>query len=415
FLAGRVGSGTYLTSEASVPARRRPARAALRPRAGWTFAPSPTTAEQPPPRYDFRAGVPDAALFPFDTWRRLVASHIRPGAHRPGGYAEPSGYRPLREAISRYLAYSRGVTADPDDVVVTAGSQQALDLVGRVLLQPGDHVAVEDPGYPPARDLFASLGAQVVPVPVDDAGLVVDRLPRRARLVYVTPSHQFPLGVTMSLARRRALLEWADTCGAAVVEDDYDSEFRFSPRPLQPLHVLDASGRVIYVGTFSKTLIPALRLGFVVAPGGLRSALRAARQLSDGHGPVATQAALAQYLDEGLLARHIRTATRVYAARHAALRESLQSRLAGTLEPLSSEAGLHLAARAPWHSFEVTETVVDECRAAGVGIGTLGSYALRRPGQAGFVFGYGAIPVERVAEGVARFAAILDAHARRSP
>ena len=333
YLEGRVGAGTYV-SDAVAGSARRPRGMALRPRDSWIWQPRAVSGEQPAPPYDFRVGIPDATLFPFDTWRRILASESRLGAGNPGAYAEPSGHPRLRAAIARYLAYSRGVDADPDDVIATNGTQQALDLIGRVLIEDGDVVAVEDPGYPFARDLFASHGAKVVPVPVDDDGLIVAALPPNARLVFTTPSHQFPTGPPLSLARRQALLDYAAVHDTAIIEDDYDSEFRFCERPLDPLHRLDDAGRVIYVGTFSKSLLPALRAGYLVAPPSLRQALRAARQLTDGYGALPTQAALARFMDEGLLARHIRKAAKVYSARRSMLSQAITERLGPGAHPL---------------------------------------------------------------------------------
>ena len=274
FLVGRAGAGTYVSAE---PVRGRAApKGVVRPRAVWeSIAGGPSGTARPGgpnmQAYDFRVGVPDAELFPLETWRRLVSRELRRGV---GGYGDPSGHEGLREAIARHIGVSRSVRAGADDVLVTNGAQQALDLVGRVLIEPGACVAVEEPGYPPARLLFRSLGARVVGVPVDGEGLDVAAIPGAARLVYVTPSHQFPLGTPMSLARRAALLAWAERRNAVVIEDDYDSEFRFGDRPLEPLQSLDRAGRVIYVGSFSKTLLPMLRLGFLVAPASLGPALR---------------------------------------------------------------------------------------------------------------------------------------------
>ncbi|WP_369414519.1 PLP-dependent aminotransferase family protein [Corallococcus soli] len=206
---------------------------------------------------------------------------------------------------------------------MTNGAQQAFDLVGRVLIEPGDCVAVEEPGDPPARQVFQSLGAHVVPVPVDAEGLDVRALPGSARLVYVTPSHQFPLGMPLSPARRGALLDWAKQRDAVIVEDDYDSEFRFGGRPLETLHGLDRSGRILYVGSFSKVMLPTLRLGFLIAPPSLQRELRQARRLMDLHSPLVEQAALARFIDSGMLARHIRKLRRDYEERHARITEGL--------------------------------------------------------------------------------------------
>ncbi|HXZ08502.1 MAG TPA: PLP-dependent aminotransferase family protein, partial [Paraburkholderia sp.] len=219
--------------------------------------------------HDFVGGMTDKSLFPFDVWRTCVNQALRAQARGRGVYRDAAGEQELRLAISRYLAFSRAVTSNWDDVLVTQGAQQALDLMARVMLRPGDVAAIEDPGYPPARACFAALGAKVVAVPVDAEGLVVSRLPKNARVVYVTPSHQFPLGMPMSLERRVELLEWAQQRGAVIIEDDYDCEYRFEGRPMEPLKSLDRAGLVAYVGTFSKTIFPELRIGYVVPPASL--------------------------------------------------------------------------------------------------------------------------------------------------
>ena len=419
YLTARVGAGTFVAPIRSRPAPRRAPADPLRPRAGWTFEPLPVSSGRPAPRYDFRSGIPDAALFPFDTWRRLVAAEVRLRANSPGTYAEPSGHAGLRAALARYLGVSRSVRAAAGDVVVTNGTQHALDLITRVLLRPGDVVAVEDPGYPPARRLFGSAGARVVPVPVDAEGLVVDALPGEARLVYATPSHQFPLGRAMSLARRHALLDWARRRPAAIVEDDYDSEFRFSARPLEPLYSLDTAGRVLYVGTFSKTMLPSVRTGFVLAPASLRAALVAARQLSDGYGQVPVQAALARFVDEGMLARHVRRAGRAYAARHARMIGVL-SGLDG-LDVVPSAAGLHVTALLRDGDPGRARRVVRAAAEAGAVLEDLAMYraadapadaygcseqigAQDSTGQGGFVFGFGAVDVAGIDAGLTIFA-----------
>ncbi|MER7503749.1 PLP-dependent aminotransferase family protein [Nonomuraea pusilla] len=383
FLVGRAGAGTFVAAE---PVRGRAApKGVVRPRPVWEGVAE--AGGQRSARYDFRAGVPDARLFPMETWRRLVARELRVSA---AGYGDPSGHEGLREAIARHIGISRSVRAGADDVLITNGAQQALDLVGRVLVEPGAVVAVEEPGYPPARMLFRSLGARVVGVPVDAEGLDVSAIPASARVVYVTPSHQFPLGTPMSLARRAALLSWAERRRAVVIEDDYDSEFRFGERPLEPLQSLDRAGRVVYVGSFSKTLLPMLRLGFLVAPASLRPALRAAKRLSDWHGELPTQAALARFIDEGLLARHIRKATREYAARHALIADALAADPRLRLVP--SSAGLHLCARlAPGVSVRDVP---------GLAVERLEAYCGESPAQPGLVLGYGAIRKQDVPQGL---------------
>src|SRR6266545_7457567 len=267
---GKVGAGTFVsTAIPQQPSDRADSDSAaglLQPRAVWDTIPEPPNLAAVEPPFDFRPGMPDARMFPYETWRRLASRELRAAAVGTGAYGDPAGHAGLRAAIARHIGISRGVRADADNLIITNGIQQALDLIGRVLLDLGACVAVEDPGYPPPRALLASLGARVVPVPVDDDGLVVEALPDDARLVYCSPSHQFPLGMAMSLRRRMALLAWAARRGVAIVEDDYDSEFRFAGHPIEPLHSLDRDGRVIYVGSFSKSLLPSLRLGFLVAP-----------------------------------------------------------------------------------------------------------------------------------------------------
>ncbi len=403
FLDGRVGDGTFVRTAppGRVRSREAPAGGNVRARRLWrSIADEPEIGGNDPVAYDFRVGLPDPRLFPLETWRRLVARELRASTVHTTGYGDPAGHEGLRAAIARHAGVARSVRAGPGDVLITQGAQQALDLIGRVLIEPGDQVAVEEPGYPPARLLFRSHGARVVGVPVDGEGIDVSAIPPSVRLVYVTPSHQFPLGTPMSLARRAALLAWAERRGAVIVEDDYDSEFRFEDRPLEPLQSLDAAGHVVYVGSFSKTLLPMLRLGFLVAPASLRPVLRVAKRLADWHGDVPTQAALARFIDEGLLGRHVRRATRDYATRHGLIMRMLRRDFAGLLDPVPSAAGLHVCARfAPGAAFDA-----DRARAEGVAADDLARYCAESPAQHGLVLGYGAVPAERIEEGLIRLA-----------
>jgi GntR family transcriptional regulator/MocR family aminotransferase len=251
----------------------------------------------------------------------------------------------LRETIAAHLGEARAVRCEASQVIVVTGAQQAVDLAARVLLDPGDTAWVEDPGYQGARGALVAAGIRLAPVPVDREGLDVRRGAREgpgARLVYVTPSHQYPLGVTMSLNRRLALLEWASASGAWILEDDYDSEYRYAGRPLAALQGLDTAGRVIYAGTFSKVLFPALRLGYLVVPPDLVDAFVAARALADRHSPSVTQAALADFIDGGHFARHVRRTRALYAERQAALVRAARRSLGGVLEVAPAEAGMHL-------------------------------------------------------------------------
>src|SRR6266545_6518955 len=336
----------------------------------------------------------------------LASRELRATAVRTGACGDPAGHAGLRAAIARHVGVSRGVRANAADVIITNGMQQAIDLIGRVLLDPGACVAVEDPGYPPARRLFESLGARVVSIPVDDEGLVVDSQPGDARLVYVSPSHQYPLGMAMSLRRRIALLAWAAQQSAAIIEDDYDSEFRFAGHPIEPLHSLDRDGRVIYVGSFSKSLLPTLRLGFLVAPPSLGRPLRAAKCLSDWHTSLPPQAALARFIDEGKLARHVRKMRVAYQARHRRITDVLGRDFAGVLEPIPSAAGLHLSAI--YRAGTAADTLSAARRAEGVGVlvSTLSEFTAE-VAPPGLVLGYGAIPLDRIDEGLRRLGACL--------
>jgi GntR family transcriptional regulator/MocR family aminotransferase len=304
------------------------------------------------------------------------------------------------------------VWADADDVVVTNGTQQAIDLVARVLAAPGDRVAVEDPGYGPPRRLLKSLGLRVCGVPVDDEGIIVDGIPPETRFVYVSPSHQFPLGMSMSLHRRLALLAWARRTGAAIVEDDYDSEFRFDGRPIEPLHMLDTHGRVIYLGSFSKTMLPTLRLGFLVAPPSLSESLGAAKFLADWHSPLATQAAMARFIDDGLFARHVRRMRRVYEARHRLIEEVLASSFADELDVVRSSVGLHVAARARNVAVDAIAEGVRHASSLGVECDPLSMYAVGNAAQSGVLLGYGAIARERIEEGLSLLGRALHAGRR---
>jgi GntR family transcriptional regulator/MocR family aminotransferase len=266
---------------------------------------------------------------------------------------------------------------------------------------------VEDPGYPLPRRAFEVHGCRVIGVPVDDEGLVVDAIPEAARLVYVTPSHQYPLGMAMSMARRQALLAWAQRVDACIVEDDYDSEFRYGGRPLEPLQSLDPTGRVLYVGSLSKVMLPTLRLGFVVAPPSLHATLRKAKHLADWHTAVPMQAAAADFIDDGLLAQHVRRMRRVYAGRHERILSVLASDLVGRLEPLPSTGGLHLAALLHDHEGDADRVVAERARARGVSMLPMSYHHVTTPPRAGLLLGYGALECDRIAEGLRRLSECL--------
>jgi GntR family transcriptional regulator / MocR family aminotransferase len=409
FVDGRVGAGTFVRRDVGLARHARPRQAGgwVRPRAVWASITGPPADLDDEPAFDLRAGIPDATLFPYQAWRRLVTRELRPAAIRHGMYGDPAGHEGLRAAIAHHVGMTRGVRATADDVIVTNGTQQAIDIIGRTLLDPGAVVAVEEPGYPPPSRALRSQGARVVGVPVDRDGLVVEAIPPGVRLVLVTPSHQFPLGMPMPLERRLALLAWAERNGAAIVEDDYDSQFRFSGRPIEPLQTLDRDGRVIYVGTFSKVMLPTLRLAFVIAPPSIHHALRAAKYVSDWHTALPTQAALAGFIEEGTLARHIRRTREEYAARQALILGILRRDFADSLEVIPANVGMHLAAHLrPGVRLDDRE-IVRRARALDVGMYAISQFAQDPATRHGLVIGYGAIARDRIEDSLGRLAAAM--------
>jgi GntR family transcriptional regulator/MocR family aminotransferase len=359
YLSGTVGKGTFVSADlplarkrkgngptAAVPVEQKPLRP-LSARGRCFTGPQIALnvhAEGMPKA--FRIGMPGLDVFPFDVWARLEARRWR---HRPHhlGYGEPAGYLPLREALAVYLRAARGVRCEAEQILITSGSQQALYLIATLLLEPGDAAWVEEPGY---RGITASLHAaqaKACAIPVDADGLDVEagiRHHPEGKLVYVTPSHQLPLGVTMSLARRLELLAWAARNKAWVVEDDYDSEYRYTGPPLASLQSQDQTGCVLYVGTLSKVLFPGLRLGYMVLPPGLVDAFAQARALIDRHAAIVPQIVLADFITEGHFGRHIRRTREVYAERRMALLRAVRHELGEYLDAGAADAGLQLTA-----------------------------------------------------------------------
>jgi GntR family transcriptional regulator/MocR family aminotransferase len=419
YVEGEVGSGTYVARtlpDELLHARASATRAPQLPQAGRALSRRGAllaTTRVPTPLFPgelkaFRPGVPALDAFPFELWARLVARRWRRPQRALLGYGDPAGYRPLREAIATYLGEARAVRCEPEQVIVVAGSQQALDLTARMLLDAGDAAWIEDPGYLGARGALLGAGAQLVPVPVDGEGLDVAAGMTHnpaARLIYVSPSHQYPYGVTMSLPRRLALLEWASRAGAWVLEDDYDSEYRYAGRPLAALQGLDSEGRVIYLGTFSKVLFPALRLGYMVVPADLVEAFVAARALSDRHSPSLDQATLADFIADGHFARHIRRMRALYEERQAILVAAAVRELEGLLDVRAAEAGMHLVGWLP-------EGIDDVCAsrqaaAHGVEAPPLSLYSLAPLRRGGLLLGYTAVGEKEILEGVRRLAKAL--------
>lgn len=347
--------------------------------------------------------------FPLDIWARLVSRQWRDVTLTLLSYGDAAGFRPLREEIAAYLGAARGVRCTADQVLITAGAQQGIDLAARTLLNPGDMVWVENPMYRGARGALIAAGAALIPVAVDEEGLDVASAQQRApdaRAAYVTPSHQYPTGVTMSLARRLALLEWAERTGAWIIEDDYDSEYRYNCRPLAALQGLDRAGRVIYTGTFSKVLFPALRLGYLVVPQALIEAFVRLRALSDRQSPSVDQAVLAAFLRDGHFARHIRRMRALYAERQAALVEAAPRILGGGLTIRSADAGLHVVG---WLPPGVDDKAIARvANAAGISTPAITQSALAPLSQGGLILGYAALTPAQIVEGLHRLRRVLD-------
>lgn len=395
FLVARQGSGTFVAAnvgprKTSKSTRKRKVNHHLPIRLPTDGQFHQSDVE--PMRYDLRLGLPDKSHFRFDIWRRLSNSVLRDLARQPAGYFDAAGPLSFRRSVSAHVSFARAVACSEEQIVATTGAQQAFDVIARTLVESGKTVvAVEDPGYPPLRGAFRLAGADVRPVPVDDEGIIVDRIPGDSRIICVTPSHQFPTGVVMSLSRRNALLEFAERHGAAIVEDDYDSEFRFGGNPVDALQTLDRAESVFYVGTFSKSLFPALRLGFLVAPDWARESVLAVKRFSDWHGAIMPQLTLSRFIEEGHLARHVRRMRKVYGDRRGALIDALNRYCSPALVPIPSTAGLHIAVRSSKPLNE--RRLVAMAAQKGIGVEGIGRYALLKLGWSGLAFGYGTCAV----------------------
>lgn len=398
YVEGRVGAGTYVAELAgvvrpvSMPAGDPAATPALQHLAAHHLPAPPPGA----PRA-FRVGVPAFDLFPFETWARLSARFWRKPSPARLGYGDPAGEASLRELIAAYLRSSRGLHCDPAQIVITCGAQQGISLCAQLLVRPGERVAVEDPGYRAAGEAFALAGAQLQGIAVDGEGLDTQALERLGdcRLVYVTPAHQYPTGVTLSLARRLQLLEWAERNDRWIVEDDYDGEYRYSGAPLAPLAALDRRGRVIYVGTFGKIAFPALRLGYLVLPPALAQPFARRRALDMRHSEIGTQAVMAEFIAAGHFQRHIRRMRAAARHRRDALLAGWPENVPGCAPLPAVEAGLHLCVRLD--SLARERALLAAAQRVGVELNGLSRYWL--PGgdtpadaRAGLVLGFAAVP-----------------------
>jgi GntR family transcriptional regulator / MocR family aminotransferase len=350
----------------------------------------------------FASGTPALDAFPYALWSRLVARQARRMPDGAFAYQDAAGFRPLREAIAAHVTVSRRVHCTPEQIVIVSGSQGALDLVSRMLINAGDPVWMEDPGYPGARGAFLGVKARIIPVPIDQDGLVVKagiaKAPK-ARLVYLTPSHQFPLGVTMSLARRLEILDWAQRTDAYILEDDYDSEYRFGGRPLAALQGLDNTNHVIYIGTFSKVLFPALRIGYLILPMPLVDAFLSVRSLIDVHTPLLEQAVLTDFIVEGHFIRHLRRMRTLYAERRAALIIAARGL---PLEIYSPEAGIHCIGWLPDGMDD--QSLIERATALGLDLWSVSNFCMKPQARKGLLLGYGGYSVAKIKDGIHRLA-----------
>ena len=416
YIEGKVGSGSYVMANLDLPRttgpRLKPAPAGRGAEAGRPRAPAHGPA--PAIRIDFRPGISDWEAFPRRLWLRLIGRALRANASELRRYGEPGGYYPLREAIARHLAISRGVSALAEQVVICNGSQQALDLIARLCLEPGDRAALEDPGYPEARQVLGR-GSRPLFVPVDGDGMEVAALERMTngrpapRLVYLTPSHQFPTGAVLPLSRRLALLGWAARRDVLVVEDDYDSELRTPGRIVESLQGLDRARKVIYIGTFSTVLFPPLRVGYLVLPPEWTERFLQAKWLADRQTATLDQLSLTAFLQEGHFERHLRAMRRLVAGRREAMRAAIESDLRGIMEASGSSLGMHVMVRAgrsasAERAADLERRIAAAAAARGVAVYAVGPCWSQPPRHATFLLGYAALNEELIREGVKQLA-----------
>ena len=410
FAVGRSGSGTYVAPgvEAQPPRSKCSTPVKLSrfgSEAATSWAKMRPPAKRNPLPYDFAYGRSDLESFPMEMWRRTLLRCVRLAPVATLDYGPAGGSARLRSAICEHLRRSRAVVCDPSQVVIVNGSQQALDLICRVLIERGDRVAIEDPIYQGTREALRAIGARLTGVAVDRDGLDPDALPPKARLCFVTPSHQFPTGAVLPLARRLTLLDWARKVNAVIVEDDYDGEFRYEGQPLESLQGLDHDGRVIYLGTFSRTVFPSIRIGYLVAPASLVPAFTAAKFLCDRHTATLEQETLAEFMRTGAYGRYLRRVRRRNEARRRVLLQSIRDNLADRVEVSGEGAGAHIVL---WPRSRVSEeSTIALAAARGVGIYGVSLYYLKKPPRIGFILGYARMRENEIREGIRRLADVL--------
>jgi GntR family transcriptional regulator/MocR family aminotransferase len=417
YFVGRVGAGTIVSN--SLPDRLTPGKPnSAQPAATSSGDRTVSRRSTLLPRLDpapwlrgwgaFGVGQVAVDQFPLQIWSNLVARRCKNMDAKSFHYGDQMGSEPLREMIANYLRTARALHCEAEQVMIVSGSQQALEISARVLLDPGSHVWVEEPGYPLARDAFALTECHLVPVPVDKEGMDVAaaiKRCRKARAAFVTPSHQFPLGVTMSASRRFQLLDWAQNTGSWIIEDDYDSEYRYKSLPIASLQGLDAKGRVIYIGTFSKVLFPSLRLGYVVIPPDLVDRFLSIRRPMDLGPPTFYQEVLADFIGEGHFARHLRRMRVLYGERRSALVDSISSELGPMVEVLGGEAGMHLAVALPDCSRDVE--IAERAAGQNLWIWPLSRSYMGELSRSGFILGFGSATVAEIPPAVRKLRNLL--------
>ena len=400
YLTGAIGSGTFVARD--FPEERPSSTPSFTAVSSYVQrARNKQASRQKNLPYDFIYGLSRPDETTIRQWQRC----LRKASDRfPVDYGPTEGEPALREAIASYLFRNRGVRSSPERLFIVSGSQQALSLASRVLFEPGDRVAIEDPCYQGAREVFEADGLRLLPHAVDVDGLDASAL-ASARGVYVTPSHQFPTGATMPVARRLKLLAWAEANDAVVLEDDYDSGYRYDGRPLEAIQSLDDSGRVVYIGTFSKVLFPAIRIGFLSLPPALVPAFTKAKWLADRHAPALEQLALAEFLTSGEFEQHLRRTRTRNGARRQALLAALDRHLGGAVEVTGANAGIHVLV---WlRKRRRIETIIRSAESRGVGLYSAAPYFHAAPKRQGFLFGYGTLDEVTIEEGIRRFAEVL--------
>lgn len=417
YIESRVGAGTVVSSSlpeqftASKPTGTRLLASRSAPRPIARRAASLPHLERAPWLRGWGAfGVGQVAFdhFPLHVWSNLVARRCRDMPAKSFHYGDQMGFPALRETIAGYLRTARSLHCEADQVMIVSGSQQALEISARVLLNQGSPVWVEDPGYPLAREAFALSGCHLVPVPIDKEGLDVAagiKRCRKARAAFVTPSHQFPLGVTMSASRRLQLLDWAQNTGSWIMEDDYDSEYRYESSPIASLQGLDANARVIYIGTFSKVLFPSLRLGYLVIPSDLVERFLTIRRAMDLGPPTFYQEVLADFIKEGHFARHIRRMRILYRERRSALVDSINRELGSIVEVLGGEAGMHLTVTLPNRTRDVE--IAERAARQNLRIWPFSPTYLGERARPGFILGFGSTPVAEIPRAVRKLRDLL--------